>query len=388
MLTKEDKKYLQDVLSRYAEGSCSLEEARFVDEYFNYLDALNERRDPFQESGIESREEVEAAIKDRLLRAIRSGTPTETTGTVRRLRVYYGRVAAAAVFLILCAGLYWFLARRHNATTDPAANLAADFRPGSNRALLTVTNGQTIVLDSNSGNIIQESGLTVSNQSGELTYEGKAENEQIHTLSVPIGGQYKLKLPDGSEVWLNSASSITYPAAFNDTERVVEVTGEVYFEVASRKQQPFKVRMPKGREIEVLGTHFNVNTYDDEPAAVTTLLEGSIQFETSGKKVKLSPGQQARSKAAGEVMVYQDVDTGAVIAWKEGYFNFNGADLPTVMRQISRWYNVSVEYEGRIPEMKFSGEIAKSNNASMVLKMLEAAKLQFQIKGSRIIVKQ
>lgn len=386
MLHEKDKEYLQDLLARYEQGTCNEQEAKFVEQYFDYLDAWHANRDPFQVSGPESRAQVEAAIREKLFAAIRS--PQEETGKLIRWSRFYRMTAAAAVLLIVASLGYWFFTGRQT-TPDPVAQEeAVDFRPGSNRAVLSVENGKSIVLDSNSGNIIAEAGLTVTNNNGELSYEGEAGSEQMHTLSVPVGGQYRLQLPDGSDVWLNSASSIRYPSAFHGKERIVEVTGEVYFEVAKRAQQPFKVHMPKGEEVEVLGTHFNINTYEDEPASVTTLLEGSIQFATAGKKVLLSPGQQARSKAAGDVLLLRGVDTDAVIAWKEGYFNFNGADLPTVMRQIARWYNVSVRYEGPVPDMKFSGEIAKSNQASMVLKMLEAANVKFQIEGNTIIVRQ
>lgn len=386
MLHDKDKEYLRDVLARYEQGTCSEQEAKFVEQYFDYLDALHASRDPFQATGPESREQVEAAIREKLLAAIR---PAEKrTGKLIRWPRWYRITAAAAVLLIVATVGYWFFTGRNEAREPVAAVDASDIRPGSNRAVLTVENGNSIVLDSNNGRVIAEAGLTVTNRNGELSYEGEAAGEQMHTLSVPVGGQYRLQLPDGSDVWLNSASSIRYPSAFHGKERIVEVTGEVYFEVAKRAQQPFKVHLPKGEEIEVLGTHFNINTYEDEPASVTTLLEGSIQFASAGKKVLLSPGQQARSKAAGEVLLMRGVDTDAVIAWKEGYFNFNGADLPTVMRQIARWYNVSIQYEGKVPDMKFSGEIAKSNQASMVLKMLEAANVKFQINGNTIIVRQ
>lgn len=377
MLSEKDKKYLQQVLERYGQGRATPEESHFVEVYMNYLDGLNEKAAPTQD--------IEREIKEKLFHSIRHENIPAPVLKPRRGSGFTWR-AAAILFVLLGAATLWVLLRQDN--NRPAATALQDVLPGSQRAVLKLANGQEITLDSSYGKIVQSGGLTVNNDSGALHYQGKATTTEYHTLSVPRGGQYKLQLPDGTDVWLNAASSITYPTAFTGSTRVVEITGEAYFEVAKMKQKPFRVKSAGGSEIEVLGTHFNINAYTDEPSVTATLLEGRIQFSNADQHHLMIPGQQARMNKSGYISIISNANTEAAIAWKEGYFYFDGADLQTVMRQIARWYNVTVEYEGRIPDKKFSGEISKTNNISLVLEMLEATKVQFGINGKRIIVKQ
>lgn len=378
MLSGKDKKYLQQVLERYGQGRTTPEESHFVEVYMDYLDSLGKQ--PQDLSGIEPE------IKEKLLHSIRHENEKAPVLKVHRGSGFSWRAAAAVFLVLLGAATGWILFKPDN--KQPAITAAQDVLPGSQRAVLKLANGQQIILDSSRGNIVQSGDLTVNNDSGSLHYRGKAAMPEYHTLSVPQGGQYKLQLPDGTDVWLNAASSITYPTAFTGTERVVEVTGEAYFEVAKMKQKPFKVRSAGSSEIEVLGTHFNINAYTDEPSVIATLLEGRIKFSSADEHHLMKPGQQARLNKSGEINILSNVNTEAAIAWKEGYFYFDGADLQTVMRQIARWYNVTIAYEGKVPDKKFSGEISKTNNISLVLEMLEATKVRFEINGKRIIVKQ
>lgn len=389
MLTEKDRKYLQQVLERYESGRSTPAENHFVEVYLDYLDELNKNTDPFQHLSTAARLDIEQEIREKLLQDMHSEIKPAPEFTVHRSSRYNWRIAAAIIFAVFGAATGWILLKQDNKKAETASMALAgqDILPGSERAVLKLANGQVIVLDTSRGQIIQNGALTVNNDSGLLNYYGKAAMAEYHTLSIPRGGQYKLQLPDGTHVWLNAASSITYPTAFTGTERIVEITGEVYFEVAKMKQKPFRVKSAGGSEIEVLGTHFNVNAYADEPLVIATLLEGSIKFSKANEHYLMKPGQQARLNKAGEINIISNANMEAVTAWRNGYFYFDGTDLQTVMRQMARWYDVTVAYEGKIPDMKFSGEISKSNNASLVLEMLEATQVRFEIEGNKIIVK-
>jgi len=232
--------------------------------------------------------------------------------------------------------------------------------------------------------------------SGQVAYEASAaataNGELVYnTLTNPRGSQaVSLTLMDGTKVWLNAASSLRYPVAFTGSDRQVEITGEAYFEVVQDKQKPFKVK--KGNiTVEVLGTHFNINAYDDEPSTNTTVLEGAVkvnaQLSGSTRSVILQPGEQAQVSRTDHLDKMRKVDLDAVVAWKNGTFQFKGASMQTVMRQLSRWYNVEISYEGVIPEHRFVGKVGRDYNLSEVLAVLEASDVHFKIEGQRIIVR-
>jgi ferric-dicitrate binding protein FerR (iron transport regulator) len=235
-------------------------------------------------------------------------------------------------------------------------------------------------------------------EQGLVTYSGKglfAEN-QFNTITAPTGGKYSVVLPDGSRAWLNAESSIRFPTVFAKNERKVSIAGEVYFEITPDKQKPFLVDVRGLQSIKVLGTHFNVNAYGDEAAVTTTLLEGSVVVsaaDKNNKTVRLIPGDQASLSGKGTIQVEKDVNTEGVIAWKNGFFQFEKANIKTVMRQLSRWYNVDVTYEGVASERTFSGKINRSVNASEVLEILQFTGVNFRIeqvpdstKKGRIVV--
>lgn len=308
-------------------------------------------------------------------------------------------VVRIAAMLILAAGsaTLWFSLRKTvpvappTADVQPAKTPQNDLPPGSNKATLTLSNGAVINLDDTRNGQIARQGNTIVDKyaNGQLVYqqEETAKAEVVYnTLTTPRGGQFKLVLPDGSEVWLNAASTIKYPTSFPGKERKVDIQGEAYFEIAHNASQPFIVNA-NGMEVKVLGTHFNINAYNDESLLKTSLLEGSISLSKNGEVVLLTPGQQARLAAAGPIKVINDVDMEEVIAWKNGYFSFNRADLKTVMRQIARWYDVDISYEGQVPERSFGGKIDRNNNASEVLRILKESKVHFSIDGKKIIVK-
>jgi transmembrane sensor len=293
--------------------------------------------------------------------------------------------SVAAMLAILLGAGWWMYRAGHTTVTSPTL-ATADFPPGSNRAILTLANGQEITLDSAHGNIVQHGNFKVSNDSGRLDYEGKANVAEYHTLSTKRGGQYKLQLPDGTNVWLNAASSISYPTAFTGKKRDIAITGEVYFEVAKDPGKPFHVKVNQ-MDITVLGTHFNVNAYSDEPDAKTTLLEGAVKV-SAGNQVKiLAPGQQAQLEKNNALTVIENVNVENVIAWKNGYTVFEDADIRTIMRQVSRWYDVEVVFEGNIPRRQFVGGISRKSNLKDLLKVLEFANVNFVVEGKKIVVK-
>jgi len=312
---------------------------------------------------------------------------------VHLLRRAWFRYAAAAVFIIAVGILAVVkFSDRQRPTSVTAVVKSDDVLPGRERAVLTLANGKAIVLDSVQGNIVKQGDLTVNNQNGKLGYEGKDNEVQYHTLSTPKGGQYKLQLPDGTDVWLNAASSITYPTAFIGSDRKVTVTGEVYFEVAKDKTKPFKVNVDNKSEVEVLGTHFNINSYGDDGSIMTTLLEGSVKVGQKGYEAILKPGEQAIAIASplttdhSPLTVHHSPDLDQVMAWKNGLFNFNQADLKMVMAQLGRWYDIDVKYEGDIPARTFRGKITRDLKLSQVVKILEDVGVQFKIEGRTLVV--
>lgn len=312
--------------------------------------------------------------------------------------------AASVILALLFAGYFVFRghAPQSLAGTPKAERekIAYDVNPGTNKATLMLDNGSSILLDEADNGILTEQGGAAVIKSGEkLNYQsGEHKPGQIayNTIITPRGGQYTVELSDGTKVWLNAASSIRFPASFPAKERVVEVTGEVYFEVAplvktgTRDKVPFIVKINtasgSGGEVEVLGTHFNVMAYEDEPGLETTLLEGAVKFIKSGNSVMLKPGEQLQLAGEEQLKVVSGVDLSEVVAWKNGYFDFKGLDFETIARQLSRWYNVEVIYSRKIDDL-FYAKIPRNTKLSVVLKALEyTGKVHFEIETTKIIV--
>jgi ferric-dicitrate binding protein FerR (iron transport regulator) len=264
--------------------------------------------------------------------------------------------------------------------------------PGGNKAILTLADGSVIQLDSTGTGVIANQGnILLYTSNGELAYkpaEATGINEIVfNTISTPKGGQYHVVLADGTKVWLNSASSIRYPTAFAGEKRIVELTGEGYFEVAHNAKQPFHVKV-NDMEVAVLGTHFNINSYSDEPSVKTTLLEGKVMVRNQHDFVSLNPGQQAIIEPEQtKIRIAHSVDVDEVVAWKNGRFLFNGADVEVIMRQVARWYDVEIVYEQKINE-PITGGLGRSENVQQLLNILEATgKVKFLVNGKQIVVK-
>ncbi|HUZ57243.1 MAG TPA: FecR domain-containing protein [Hanamia sp.] len=310
---------------------------------------------------------------------------------VRKMR--WTRLTAAAVIgIALAAGTYLYFTSRQQKTIaieQPKQNDIAP--PSDNKAVLTLADGTKIEIDSSgNGTVAVQGNVKIIKQStGEISYAGTAAGKvSYNTLSVPRGSKPMcLMLSDGSKVWINVGSSLTYPTSFIGNERRVKLTGEAYFEVIHNEKMPFIVQ---NGDVTVrdLGTHFNVNTYSDEPAERITLLEGSVRISKNALSQLLKPGQQARfNNENGDIKVLNDVNMDEVMAWKNGKFMFDkNTDIYTIMRQISRWYNVDIEYQGKINQ-RFWGSISKDVNVSQVLKILEATGgVKFKVEGNKIIV--
>lgn len=317
---------------------------------------------------------------------------------------------AAAVLLLLVGG-FWLVVNRSNSKTKPTALTPSvqDVMPGTQGAVLTLANGRQIVIDSTvNGNITQEGNMTVRRVDDQLVYETNKTKEQpavtsaitYNELSTPRGRQFQLVLPDGSRVWLNAASSIKYPVVFAANERRVEITGEAYLEVTKDPSKPFRVSLPPTTErhgaiIEVLGTHFNVNAYEDESAVKSTLLEGRVKVScqlANGEKAEdmlvavLQPGQQAVITGLVHAIPVKPTDVNAVVAWKNGVFDFQDASVQQVMRQLARWYDIDVQYENGIPAIEFGGKMGRDLSLMNVLRFLEKSGLHCKLERKRKLI--
>lgn len=311
----------------------------------------------------------------------------------------YWWAIAASILLILGAGYLVFTNQPENITAraEQNVNLKNDFAPGGNKAILTLADGTKIVLDSaNIGAITKQGNVTIIKlYDGLLSCDPSPDGYRdstsfspltikYNTITTPRGGQYQLLLADGSKVWLNAASSLRFPNIFPGKDRRVELTGEGYFEIVHNAKKPFYVEV-RDMEVKVLGTHFNVNAYADEPNIRTTLLEGSVEVAYGSRSETIEPGVQAKIDN-GTILLDDDVNLEAVMAWKNGIFNFYREDLHSVMRKISRWYDVEVEYRGKV-NRHFGGTISRDVNASQVLEMLEiTGDIEIKIEGEKVIV--
>ena len=357
----------------------------------------------------------EAMVHERLNTVLNSVITTgqlqeRVQAPVRHMFFWKRLAAVAAIVLLVGAGIWFGLVRtphKELVTNDKKTTLIKDVAPGGNKAILTLGDNSTIVLDNAANGQLAQEGTTrvMKSKDGLLSYSptGGAGQGEVswNTLTTPRGGQYQLVLPDGSKVWLNAASSIKFPAVFTGNERKVEMTGEVYFEVAKNANKPFKVTIPGGAAVEVLGTHFNVNAYPDESSVKTTLLEGSVKVrqwsmgngQSAAAKdaefsVVLKPGEQAvQTRANSPFTIDHSPDLDQVMAWKNGLFHFENVDIKAVMRQISRWYDIEVEYKGTINNEPLIIEIPRNTNLLDVLKVLETTtELQFKVEGKKVIV--
>lgn len=370
------KKEAQELLQKYLNGTCTTEERILFESLDNKL---------FKEDTESDHEPDYDAIKA----AIYKNLPKpDRKPLIKRLVPY-----AVAASVALCISAITFLYFNKNRLVGQNEQAQThDVAPGGNKAVLTLANGKKIVLtDGDNGQLAKQAGISITKtKDGELVYSVVAEQEsqspvEYNTTETPRGGQYQIILADGSKVWLNAASSLKYPTRFGGKERIVELTGEGYFEIAHNEAMPFKVKTNK-QVVTVLGTHFNVNAYEDEPSLRTTLLEGSVKVSTdNGTAARvLRPGQQ--SALTGNKIDVTDGDTEEAVAWKNGYFRFRGESIESIMRKLSRWYNIEVRYEGNVSG-DYYGKVLRFKSISHVLKMLSKTEsVHFKVEGRRITV--
>ncbi len=375
---------MRELALKWIEETISEEEKEEFNRWYQSMD------DPDSGNIITSGEFPED-LRERLYQSILEREKIKQRRHPRLIKFRYYITAAAVSLIFLATGGYFYFTR-------PSGTIAVTVLPhkpqviipGGNKAVLTLADGSQVILDtSRTGVLAIQGGSSVrKSKDGQVVYEAtdKSYGESqvaLNTITTPRGGEYQVILPDGSKVWLNAASSLTFPAFFTGKERRVELTGEAYFEVAENSKQPFRVTI-SSTEVEVLGTHFNIMGYPDESSVNTTLLEGSVKVRSGDKSRLIHPGQQARS---GDGLEVSDVDAEQAVAWKKGYFSFNNENIQVIMRKIARWYNVDIEYRGNIAKKTFGGTISKFENVSEVLKVMELTDvIHFKIEERRVIV--
>ncbi len=398
------------MIEKYLSGKASHTEQQLIATYLERLEKDNELTPQGDPAEREHRIWTQIAATT----GRKENSHPLTTQRVHFIKTAWFRYAAAIIILFGIGAYLWIT---NNNTQHPiVAQQTIDIAPGKDGAILTLADGSQVILDSlGNGVIATQNGSQAVIKNGELVYDitGEAGGEIVYnTMSTPKGRQFNLSLPDGTKVWLNAASSIRYPTVFTGKERKVEVNGEAYFEVARNMKMPFRVNVNNKAEVEVLGTHFNVNGYPNESAINTTLLEGSVRVNRTTIKpdqqaqgrvndqppvvspdrsaVTLKPGQQAQidNQLVGqqEIRIVSNVDIEKVMAWKNGLFNFEDLGLEQVMRQLERWYDIEVVFEKDIPNIRFWGKMTKDVSLSGLLIGLEGSGVHFKVEGRKLIV--
>jgi len=365
-----DKHFYYELTDRYLDGTATVEERKLVEAYYEQLSS--------QESSLPY--EKKQLLKEQMLKAIEQAIhPPAKVVPMRR----WWKVAAAAAVITLLAGSYFFFNQQTGKQTElPSAQTERfknDITPVKGGATLTLADGSLIYLE-NVGNGQLAAGVDarITKQEDQLVY-ASSEALSYNTVSTDKGKNYQLTLADGTKVWLDALSSIRFPTAFPGEDRVVELSGQAYFEVAHNAKQPFKVKVGE-KVVEVLGTHFNVNAH--ESVMKTTLLEGAVRIQSK----TLQPGEQAQLGGNGQLSISQGADIAEVMAWKDGRFRFAGSSIEEIFSQLSRWYDIELVYQDKIPEV-FVANISRDVPLSRVLNLLEMTKqVRFSIAGKKVTV--
>lgn len=394
-----NREYILELISKVKNGVASEAEVQSI------IDLLNSDENHFVIEiitdsflGLQGSVTREMSSQQELLNNILSAdtltTELKISANASVARIFWKIAAAAVVFIAIVAVSFWGIKQspNHVAITDKKAERQTDRYPGTNKATLTLADGSVIVLDSISKGVLTKQGKTtvIKMTNGQLAYRGDkfsdgSKEVLYNTIAVPRGGQYELILADGTRVWLNSESSLKFPASFVGAERKVVLQGEGYFEVAKNKSMPFHV-LSNNVTISVLGTHFNVMSYHDEDAVRATLMEGSIKVLANTDSALVKPGQQVVfTKNNGGLVLKNDADMDEAIAWKNGYFQFNKIDA-SALRQLSRWYDIDIVFEGALPENEFKGKIAKNIKLSSVIEALKISGVRCRIENNTLII--
>lgn len=376
MTSFNNKKELNRIIENYVSGKATPQEIEFIEAYYQHLEK--------GENVVQGNADELSALAEEGFKAVKHNIANSKTKS--KLNPFYYYTAAAIILIAFGIGVFYNTSDRKKILVAQEITKKIDVLPGGDKAILTLADGSKIILDDRAnGDINKHAGVTIAKTvDGQLIYKvdvsSKTSSISFNTIETPKGGQYQVILPDGTKVWLNAASSLKYPEAFVGKERSVELTGEAYFEVAKNKNLPFRV-ISKNQEIEVLGTHFNVNSYMDDMTIKTTLIEGSINISNSKSKKTLKAGEQAVIKDYGlaAIQVLTNVDTDDETAWKNGQFRFNNAGLKTILNQLERWYDIKIDYN-KLPEKRYNGMVPRKAKLSEVLNMLElTGNISFEI---------
>ena len=382
-----------ELISRYISGELNSSEKLALLEMLDEQDGIDTLDSIMRDNLAKAKNDFASQQQtEKFLTALSSKIATkENTSPQKVVKLFRWKnwVAAASLALAVGVGTTYILNKELPADSQGLAIVheTKDITPAISGAILTLADGSQIVLDSlGNGQVAKQSNTTISNNDGQLIYKAqKGASSVYNTMSTPKGQKYNLQLADGTKVWLNASSAIKFPTAFSGSTREVSITGEAYFEVSPDNKRPFIVDV-RGMQVEVLGTHFNINAYNDEEVIRTTLLEGSVVITQSMKSKKLIPGQQAVVSKLGLISLEQNVNLAQVMSWKNGLFYFEDSSLQEVMREISRWYDVEVVYQEGIPERNFEGEIQRNLKLSEVLRILELNKVKFSLEGRTVLI--
>jgi transmembrane sensor len=384
MITKEEFLILY---KKNLAGECTPEEKQLLESYQDDIVMPDNRWG----ADLGDKRRLRGILETRLAQSI----PEKSSQTSKNRYAWLG--AAAAIIILLSVGV---LIRRAQMPSVPKqSNVIASspqkILPGGNKAYLTMANGTVITLNGlKNGTLSTQTGIRINKvKDGILSYNKQAGDQKndsqeltYNTINIPRGGQYQLVLSDGTKVWLNSSSSLKYPAAFIGKDRKVELSGEAYFEVAKDRTKPFTVNV-NGMSVQVLGTHFNINAYSDERVIKTTLLEGSVKLSGNGQQAMLKPGQQGAFNDQQTAFNVSEADVDDAVAWKNGFFVFNNEDIQTIMKRISRWYDVDVVFPEKFKRKNFGGTVSRFKDVSEVLHSLElTGSVHFKTEGRRITV--
>lgn len=381
------------LLYKYLQGTLSQEEQELLGKWLaagrenrKLLEELS-HEDSLAEAVREYHPENRSARQDRILAAIRMRTKMGSVVPLYRRSFFRVAVAASILLFIAAGGYFLFFHRSEKRVEVVKTEAVKDVEaPRITKAMITLADGRTVSVDSiNSGMLAQQANVKVTKSGdGKIVYSGNASELVYNTLTNPRGSKViDMALADGSHVWLNAGSSITYPVSFMGNERKVSVNGEAYFEIAHHAARPFIVSK-NDVAVTVLGTHFNVNAYDDETGIKVTLLEGSVNVSNKVRAVTIRPGQQAQ--VTDNLTVRNNVDVEQVIAWKNGLFSFDGAGFREVMREIARWYDLEVSYAGAVPAGTFKGKIGRDLSLSDLLAGLSSSRIRYKTEPGRRIV--
>jgi len=378
------------IYERYMAGECTEEEKQILK---NYCSEINDSDLSWNTHDMGDKEELGKKLLEQLQRHLRNEEPVQKGKSLFPFLKYAAAILVSAVSYYIIYTNYQSGKSSTPATVEVIAPAPAlDIAPGGNKAILTLSNGAKVTLDDAAKGMIARQGKTSLHKQvdGSLEYiaDAIAEDEPIeyNTVTTPRGGQYKITLPDGSNVWLNASSSIRFPTRFFGKTREVEVTGEIYFEVHKNPSLPFHITA-NAQTIEVLGTTFNLMAYDDELEIKTTLVEGAVKVSNTQGTILLRPGEQSICNKAKQTLKVTPADVDEALAWKTGQFIFNDEDLQSIMRKVGRWYDVEVDIKEEVKHKRFTGGMSRFENASRVLNMLQlTGAIHFKIEERRIKV--